>query len=554
MSERYFQIYCSESGEPACLGKGSLFLVDRPGSLAELATLFARHGANIIFFHYNRSEHPNRVLLEVRSATSDALERAHQELSRLDHAGSEFPAPRMELGVLDTRNILKIEVQLQDRPGTLGEFACLLSKHNANVIHMAYHEDISETSANFSLVTQDADEVDRLLKDINESGYYCSLIYRGAEQKQIEDIIGLTLVERFFFHLRRLLNTDDIERLRKIVDSSRRLSDLLVKFSREAGKHFEAGDITTKVLAFASASLVKTGKGFSYRRLPTLTLDRVKFHVFRPPTGGNINILESNEELVMVDGGYGLYYDDVKTMLKENGLDPARIKRIYLSHADADHAGLSGCFAEDFGSRVYLHDGARGILEHENRGWGSDTPLLDLNHHFTVLVNEFTKFRAPENWNAYGKNERERLNGFSVIDDFEIGGQTYKVLESTGGHVPGQVFFISYDSGLIFTGDYLLRADSLGDEERAILNLPRFMMTSTNVNSTLFRQEMDMLKDLITRFDADLRSRDRKAIVVPGHGEYYTWGGPPENPKRKKSPGRDAENRKAIKNNGGRDE
>ena len=81
-------------------------------------------------------------------------------------------------------------------------------------------------------------------------------------------------VERFFFHLRRLLNTDDIERLRKIVDSSRRLSDLLVKFSREAGKHFEVGDITTNVLAFASASLVKTGKGFSYRRLPTLTLDR----------------------------------------------------------------------------------------------------------------------------------------------------------------------------------------------------------------------------------------------------------------------------------------
>ncbi len=530
MSERYFQIYRSESGDPAYLGKGSLFLVDRPGSLAELATIFARHGANIIFFHYNRSEHPNRVLLEVRSATSEALKRASQELSGTNLVGSEFPAPQMELGVLDTRNILKIEVQLQDRPGTLGEFARLLSKHNANVIHMAYHEDISETSANFSLVTQDADEVDRLLKDINESGYYCSLIYRGAEQKQIEDIIGLNLVERFFFHLRRLLNTDDIERLRKIVDSSRRLSDLLVKFSREAGKHFEVGDITTNVLAFASASLVKTGKGFSYRRLPTLSFERVKFHVFKLPTGSNINILEGNEELVMVDSGYGLYYDDVKAMLQENGLDPARIKRIYLSHADADHAGLSGYFAEDFGSRVYLHDGARGILEHENRGWGSDTPLLDLNHYFTVLVNEFTKFRAPENWTAYGKKEIERLNGFRVIDAFEIGGQTYKVMESMGGHVPGQVFFFSYDSGLIFTGDYLLQVDSLDTEERAILNLPKFMMTSTNVNSSLFRREMDMLKEFITKFDADLRARNQKAIIVPGHGDSYEWGGAPESP------------------------
>ncbi len=530
MSKRYFQIYHPEAGHDGYLGKGCLFLVDRPGSLAELSSIFAKHDANIIFFHYNRSEHPNRVLLEVRSSTPDALERVHQELSRLDLVGSEFPAPRMELGILDTRNILKIEVQLQDRPGTLGEFARLLSRHHANVIHMAYHEDISETSANFSIVTQDAAEVDRLLKDINESGYYCGLIYRGAEQKQIEDVIGLNLMERFFFHLRRLLNTDDIELLRKIVDSSRRLSDLLVKFSREAGKHFEIGDITTNVLAFASASLVKTGKGFSYRRLPTLTFDRVKFHVFRLPTGCNINVLESAEELVMVDSGYGLYYDDVKTMLKKNGLEPAKIKRIYLTHADADHAGLSGYFAEDFGSRVYLHEEARGILKNENRGWGSETPLLDLNHYFTVLVNEFTKFRAPGKWTAYAGKENERLNGFRVIDAFEIGGQTYKVLESTGGHVPGQVFFISYDSGLIFTGDYLLRIDSLGDEERAILNLPKFMMTSTNVNSALFRQEMDMLKDFITRFDADLRARDRKAIIVPGHGDYYEWGGSPENP------------------------
>jgi glyoxylase-like metal-dependent hydrolase (beta-lactamase superfamily II) len=179
---------------------------------------------------------------------------------------------------------------------------------------------------------------------------------------------------------------------------------------------------------------------------------------------------------------------------------------------------------------VYLHDGARGILEHENRGWGSDTPLLDLNHYFTVLVNEFTKFRVPEKWTAYGKKERERLNGFSVIDAFEIGGQTYKVLESSGGHVPGQVFFISSDSGLIFTGDYLLRVDSLGDEERVMLNLPKFMMTSTNVNSALFRKEMDMLKDLITRFDADLRTRNQKAVIVPGHGAYYEWGGSPKNP------------------------
>jgi hypothetical protein len=98
----------------------------------------------------------------------------------------------------------------------------------------------------------------------------------------------------------------------------------------------------------------------------------------------------------------------------------------------------------------------------------------------------------------------ERIDGFPVIDQFELSGQSYKVIESKGGHIPGQVFFLSYDSGLIFTGDYLLLVDSLTPGEREILNLPKFMMTSTNVDSRLFRQEMGMMKELITTFNAYL--------------------------------------------------
>jgi glyoxylase-like metal-dependent hydrolase (beta-lactamase superfamily II) len=109
-----------------------------------------------------------------------------------------------------------------------------------------------------------------------------------------------------------------------------------------------------------------------------------------------------------------------------------------------------------------------------------------------------------------------------VIDQFELSGQSYKVLESRGGHTPGQVFFLSYDSGLIFTGDYLLFVDSLSPGEREILNLPKFMMTSTNVDSELFRREMEMMKKLIVNFDAFLRKSDQKATIVPGHGDYYS--------------------------------
>jgi glyoxylase-like metal-dependent hydrolase (beta-lactamase superfamily II)/uncharacterized protein with ACT and thioredoxin-like domain len=523
MNNTYFDIYRSESPEDGYLGRGCIFLVDRPGSLAEAASMFAVYGLNIIFFHYNRSEHPNRVLIEVASRNRGALDSIAERLSQSDSIGRELVNPRMELGVLDTRNILKVEVQLEHRPGTLGEFAKLLAGHKANVIYMEYHEDVSDTSAHFSIATENPGEVDILLKDINECGYYYSLVYRGSEQREIEDIIGLNLVERFFFRLRKLLHTDDIDRLRKIVQSSQRLSDLLIEFSREAGKHFDAGEITTNILAFASASLLKTGERFSYLRLPPLILGRVKLHVFRLPTGGNMNVLESDKELLLIDGGYGLYYEDAKAMLRENSLDPGKVGRIYLSHADADHAGMSGYFAEEFGSSVYLRGEAESILERENRAWGSETPLMELNHCFTALVNEFTKLRVPSSWVPYSSRPSEWVSGFPVIDQFELSGQVFKVLGSAGGHIPGQVFFLSNDMGVIFTADYLLHVDTLSLWEKEILNLPKFMMTSTNVDSKLFRQEMNKLRELIIHFGEGMRAQNRKAYVIPGHGDYYLY-------------------------------
>ncbi len=523
MNNRFFRVYRAESGDHHFLGKICAFLADRPGSLAELAGIFKQYSINLIFFYYDRLVHPNRVLLEVKSSTDTALGRVYDELSAHMLLDSGLKANTSALGVVDTRSILKIEVRLEHKPGTLGDFAGLLARHAANVIHMEYNEEISDTSAKIALFTQDPEEVDKLLKDINAHGYYYSIIYKGAGHKKIEDIIGLNLTERFFFKLKSLLKTDDIGRLKKLIDSSQKMTDTLLKFSNEAGKHYEEGNIITNVLTFASVSLMNTGANFSYRRLPSLAFDNVIFHAFRMPTGGNIYILQGSKDMVMIDSSYGLYYEDVKSMLRGNGLDPSLIGKIYLTHADADHSGLSGYFAGEFGSLVYLHKDARGIIENENRAWGSGSPISDLNHYFTVLVNEFTKLSIPGNWTEYRINSIPHESGFTLIDEFTFCGQTYKILESLGGHTPGQVFIFSHDSGLIFTGDYLLNVGSLAPEERDILNYPKFMMTSTNVNSLLFRREMDMLKEFIGRFDAELGKAGKDVIVVPGHGDYYSF-------------------------------
>ncbi|WP_205664644.1 MBL fold metallo-hydrolase [Ammonifex thiophilus] len=460
------------------------------------------------------------MLIEGRSAESEALEKVREELEKAGMFSLQ-PDSDLSLEVLSLQNLLKLNVYLKHRPGTLAAFARLLRQRGANVIHMAYNEAVAETTATVTLVVQDTREVDELLKDLHRAGYFYSVEYRGAEEKEAENIIGLNLVEYFYFRLKRLLGEENTEQLRRIVEASRCMSEALISFYREAGKDLATSKVLTNILTFAATSRFKTGASFSYRRLPSLPLGGLTLHAFRLPTGGNLYLLESEEELVLIDGGYGIYYEDVKRMLKDNGFDPARIKRIYLTHADADHAGLSGHLAREFGTQVFLHPDARGVLEKENRAWGSGSPLTELNHYFTVLVNAFTNFTPPPSWEAFRREGKGKICGFPIIDSFTVGGCTFKVLESLGGHVPGQVFFLSAEAGLLFTGDYLLFVPSLDPEEKEFLNLPKFMMTSTNTNSALFREEMQALEKIALELDEELKKQNRGAIVAPGHGDYF---------------------------------
>jgi hypothetical protein len=111
-----------------------------------------------------------------------------------------------------------------------------------------------------------------------------------------------------------------------------------------------------------------------------------------------------------------------------------------------------------------------------------------------VLVDEFTQASFPDEWNAFKESGNENAGGFEVIDEFSLDGISFSVLKSLGGHLKAQVLFLSIEAGLFFTADYLLNVNSLPAEEREVLSFPKFMMISTNVDSAVFRQEMDMLK------------------------------------------------------------
>jgi len=504
------------------IAKFSVFLQDRPGSLADFASLIAACKGNISFFHYDRSVHSNRVATEVQMFRQDDLMNLLYSLKENQYMFEETPLVKDDVQITSLENVLEIKVRLRNEPGTLAGFANLLKAHGANVIYMLYDEDIDPESAKIAMATRDLGEIDRLLDAINRAGYYYRVLYRGTDEKEVENIIGLKLVEKFFLKLRRLLPDKEFDEIRLIVDSSQELYADLVHFYEEAGNYLEAGDVFEKILTLASKARTRVAERFTTVEMPPIQINKqVRLYSFRLPTTENLYIFDHDDEMTMIDAGYGVYYEDIKALLKRKSLDPSKVRRIFLTHPDADHAGTAGYFAEEFGTQVFMHPACKEVIEHNNRAYGLSGRLSNLNKYYTRLINKFTECRFPEKTDYFQISHIGNEGTFKITDKVTIGNLTFEVLESLGGHIPGHVFFLNKDYGLVFTSDFLINVQSLSSDDRDILSVYRYLLTNPNSDNQVYKRESDSLRDIIIGIDAVLKQSGKHAIIFPGHGEYY---------------------------------
>jgi glyoxylase-like metal-dependent hydrolase (beta-lactamase superfamily II)/uncharacterized protein with ACT and thioredoxin-like domain len=508
--------------QPGLLVKFRVSLPDRPGSLAGFASAIAEAGGNISFFHYDRAADSGRVAVEAQLADQHHLDALIASLREKQYGFERGERSPDEVLVTAVESILEVKVRLENKPGTLAGFARLLAERRANVIFMLYDEDIDPESADIAMATTDPQEINRLMQAINEKGYHYRVLYRGSDEREAANIIGLNMVEKFFLRLKKLLPTSDVAEIKSLVESSKDLYRDLVQFYAEAGKNLEAGDVFETVLTFASRSRSRTGGKFSAAAMPPLSFPGgVTLYGFRLPTSENIYILQDRDDITLIDSGHGIYYHDLKNLLQKLGMDPAKVRRIYVTHPDTDHAGASGYFEQEFGTKIFMHPGSAGVITQGNRAQGTAGALLMLNKYYTRLSSRFTECRFPSRPRYFHSTEIGRAGAFRTIDRFDVGPLAFDILESLGGHTPGLVFYLNREFGLLFTSDYLLNVKSLTAEDKEHLGIYRYLLTSPNSDNRIYKEETAALKDLIVALDDELIVRKREAIIFPGHGEYY---------------------------------
>jgi len=506
----------------ALLAKFRIYLPDHPGSLAEFASAIAQAKGNISFFHYDRATDSSCVAVNIQIDTDHNLQTLLTTLTEKHYRFESDRTAEHEVMVTTVESILEVKVRLTNTPGALAAFARLLAGHAANVTYMLYDEDIDAESADIAMATENPGEIDVLLKAINEQGYHYRVVYRGSNEAEAANIIGLKMVEKFFLRLKRLLPSSDLKEIQTLVESSRDLYQDLVQFYTEAGNNLEAADVFETVLTFASRSRSHTRDKFSATAMQLLRFhDRVTLQGFRLPTSENIYILNDGKELAMIDAGHGIYYEDLKRLLKKNGMDPSKVRRIYVTHPDTDHVGSSGYFEQEFGTQVFMHSGSMDVMTHMNRAHGAAGSLNNLNKYYTRLSNRFTECLFPKHPIYFPEQGMNRAGSFRILTTFSFGPLTFEVLESLGGHTPGLVFFLNREFGLLFTSDYLLNVTSLSAEEKEHLAIYRYLLTSPNRDSRIYKQESTALKDLMVSLEPELKITGKQGYIFPGHGDHY---------------------------------
>ncbi|MGX6746124.1 MBL fold metallo-hydrolase [Streptomyces xantholiticus] len=162
-----------------------------------------------------------------------------------------------------------------------------------------------------------------------------------------------------------------------------------------------------------------------------------QLHMFRFSIG-QAYVWRDGSDLTLVDAGHAGAAPLIEQALRDAGLDPARIRRIVLTHCHRDHVGAAGELAGRYGAEVLAHRldapvirGERPVPEPVLLDW--EVPLYE--HGLTVPP-------APPT-----RVDRELEDG----DVLDFGGGALVV--HSPGHTDGSIGLHLPDHGVLFTGD-----------------------------------------------------------------------------------------------------
>lgn len=473
---------------------------DRPGALHRAAEIITRYEGNINRIQYDRRIDMHTVFFEV-TAVPQAYDKIREELEKIGYLQT----------FLHPVAFLKFHVYLPNSPGALFDFLNYITSSEANITHLDFDDQGQHPERLVvSLNIENPNMIDDLLNQL-KSKYRLEIIEYDTTGEKLDDtVFYLRLAQK----LRLFLGSAEDAFLMRFLHDINHIAQELSNLQKDPIEVFES-------ILKVGDCLNRTSGGNFYAYVQRVRIkDDIELFCFQPPCGGNIYLFDTPFERVMIDTGYGIYFQDIVNMLQHYGLgDLSRLKRIYITHADADHCGAAGCFP----APSYLNRETFLITRETSRAYGSSNQGCILEEVYTKIINLFSKFNPPADIVLFPEvsvsdEKIEKRGAFPVIAKFRIDDLEFEALAGMGGHMHGEVFYLCPEEGLLFPEDAMINFRSLSSDRTEYNLLADYLMTSVNVDSKLAREERQALLSLISEIDGKLAGKGKKCLICCGHG------------------------------------
>jgi len=470
---------------------------DKAGAFLLASKIIMQNGGNITRVSYNKAVDLHTMFIDVQGNIRN-LDAISQQLQAIGYLNSCLAETR----------VMMVELQIADKPGELYPVLKILDRYDINISYINSGSNGSEyQNFRMGLLIENPKMVKLLLDDISEHCPIDILQYDASETILDNTIFYIRLANDMqkMFHL-------STEHTMEFISEANRILQFLQDRGENPHKVFDY------IRRFAAFIKSHEGEQFSADVSCRQVSAAVKLHTIEPPCGSNTYVLETKDELVLIDTGFAVYAREMLKLVHQLFPDwNNKKKRIYITHADVDHCGLLSVITD---AEIWLNRKSADSLRLQYQNQPDFREQKSFCMGYSKLSRIITSYQPPEpsrfrllddDTTPQEHEELLQIGAFSVADlDFEV-------FEGSGGHLYGEMVFLCRKQNIIFTGDILVNISGFSFERAEFNSLAPYLMTTVNIDSKRATAMRRQVTDLIERTEQE---RDMPCLVLGGHGPH----------------------------------
>jgi len=467
---------------------------DKTGAFLLASKIIAKHNGNIVRVSYNKAVDLHTLFIDVE-ATDEALSEIAEELGNVGYLNDKISEIR----------VVVVNIKIPDVPGAVLPILRILDRYGINISYINSSTNNSEyQNFKMGLLIENPKIIKMLLDDISEVYQIDITDYDDSEKNLDNTIFYIRLANEMqkLLHLRT-------ETTMEFISESNRIMQKLQDKGENPDKVFDY------IRRFAYFISQHQDSNFKADIEKVRISDSVTIYSIEPPCGSNTYVLETTDEVVIIDTGYAIYSNEMFNVFSKlfNNWEK-RISRVYITHADVDHCGL---LSKLDGIKICLNKKSADSLNRQYIGIPDDREHNDIGLGYSKLSRIISGYipLSAGIFDVLDEGTPEEHEDLLHIGNFTVADLEFEVLEGSGGHVRGEMVFVCRKYGIAFTGDILVNISGFTPERAEFNSLAPYLMRSVNsdsVKATEMRNQVTSLAEEVSN------SNQKPCIICGGHG------------------------------------